>query len=87
MSITHAELYRLLPKALENYNYSIEHPIIDVAVNNGNLKITFNEQTVHKIASLSLPSTKVAFEFINVEQTDIDHFFDQFEFTYRRGGG
>ncbi len=87
MSISHADFYRLLPKVLETYKYSIKSPVINVNIKNGKLIIQLNEQTTHKIASLELPSTKVDFEFINVEENDIDNFFKEFEITYRRGGG
>lgn len=87
MSITHAEFYRLLPKVLEKYQHSIKSSNIKVLIHDGSLIIDLSPQSIHKIGALELPSTKVTFQFIDVEQKEIDEFFNDFELTYRRGGG
>ena len=87
MSISHADFYRILPKALHSYTYQTSPPNIIVDMPDGKLTISLATQTVHKIASLELPSTQIDFMFDNIKKEDIESFFKQFELSFRRGGG
>lgn len=87
MSISHSDFYRLLPRAVVGREFQISPPQVTVIFPGGMLTITLNEESIHQIASLKLPSTNVQFEFDNVSDEDIVTFFQQFEISFRRGGG
>ena len=87
MSISHSDFFRLLPRALESYQYNVNPPHVTVHISKGELAISLDEESVHKIASLTLPSTKVHFEFKDVDDADMEIFFEKFEMSFRRGGG
>ena len=87
MSISLKEFFRLLPFALKNHEYEINHRNIVVHLNSAVIIITVEELNERKIASLSLPVLKLAFTFANLNHEQKQSFLKQFSRAYQRGGG
>ncbi len=87
MGITHDDFFRLLAKALAQYPYQISMPDIYVELPAGTLTICLGDESVRKIAALSLPMTQIAFTFEGVTDQTIELFFKRFDLSYHRGGG
>ncbi len=87
MTITHAEFFRLLPKALVKRHYEVNGSEIKVMFNQGWLEISLNPETIRSIGALKLPITKVNYEFFECRDFDIEQFMTGFDLVYQKGGG
>ncbi len=87
MSISHAEFYRLLPRALGGQPFSRTGHRVEVQLGQGRLMIQLSEQAVRQIASLKLPQTRIEFQFAGVDEVVKTDFLSRFELAYQRGGG
>lgn len=87
MSITHADLFRLLPAAVEHRPYTVAGQTILIATEDGEVEIKFSDEQQRRIASLSLPVTHLRFRFSNVTPASANRFMAQFDRSFQRGGG
>ena len=87
MAITHAEFFRLLPAALRSLVYKTSGNIIHISEGVKTITIELGEESSRKIASLSLPVTKLSIRFTGYSDLDTDAFLRQFERAYQKGGG
>ena len=87
MAITHKEFFRLLPAAIKKLNYEITGNIIDIIDGTKTISIELENETRRKIASLSLPMTKLSIRFRGYSDQDTDAFLREFERAYQKGGG
>lgn len=87
MTITHDDFFRLLPRALKNRPFDMSEQGVLVTLNNGRLKITLAPQTDRTIGALTLPVTRIAFEFENCTDAERRQFFEGFDLVYQKGGG
>lgn len=87
MTITHDDFFRLLPRALKNRPFETNGENILVTLENGSLKITLAPQTGRTIGALTLPITRIAFEFENCSAEERRQFFEGFDLAYQKGGG
>ena len=87
MTITHKEFLRLLPKALNGLSYQQDENQILVKDGDGLIRITLSEESIRKIASLSLPTTFVHIELTGYSESGAKRFMSRFDLAYQKGGG
>lgn len=87
MTITHDDFFRLLPRALKNRPFETSGQGVLVRLDNGRLKIALAPQTGRTIGALTLPITRIAFEFENCSAEERRQFFEGFDLAYQKGGG
>ncbi|OGT82748.1 MAG: hypothetical protein A3G42_04595 [Gammaproteobacteria bacterium RIFCSPLOWO2_12_FULL_47_76] len=87
MTITHADFFRLLPKALADYQCKISDHTIEVKLTSGHIKIQLMPETTRRIGTLELPVTNMTFHFENTVQDEMQDFFSKFNMAYQKGGG
>lgn len=87
MAVTHADFYRILPRALQGYTYTVANNEVVANVADGQVVIRLGEERVRRIALVAIPYCEVHFDYQNLEDTDYLIFREQFELYYRRGGG
>ena len=87
MTITHKEFLRLLPKALNGLSYQQDENQILVKDGDGLIRITLSEESIRKIASLSLPTTFVHIELTGYRESGAEKFMSRFDLAYQKGGG
>ena len=87
MSISEADFFRILPRALAPNVYSITQNVISVVLKHGSADITLSPQPDLKFAMLVLPLLAVDIQFKGVSETDQAIFITQFDKSYQRGGG
>jgi len=87
MSISEADFFRILPRALAPNVYSITQNVISVVLKHGSTEITLSAQPDLKFAMLVLPILAVDIRFKGVSETDQAIFITQFDKSYQRGGG
>lgn len=87
MTITHDDFFRLLPKALAEYQFRISGNLIQVQLQSGSVDIQLTPETTRKIGNLELPVTHLDFHFENIAQDQMQVFFERFNRSYQKGGG
>jgi len=87
MGITHAELFRLLPRLLQGQVWDGETGLIHVANGSRQLYIRYQPEGERRIASLRLPVTQMTFDFDGYGNDEAAAFMQHFDKTYQRGGG
>src|SRR5690554_4496453 len=87
MTITHDDFFRVLPKALKNWNYKVLKSEITVSLGTGKLHITLSPQTCKRIGSLTLPVIQVKFVFHDCPDIARNNFFNDFDLAFQKGGG
>jgi len=87
MTITHADFFRILPKALKNNQYEVSLNGVTIAETEKRLEIKLSPESSRSIGALKLPVTNLEFRFegYTAEQTDI--FMRQFDRSFHKGGG
>ena len=87
MTITHADFFRLLPRALASYKFKISDQSIQVTMETGIVNIQLGQETTRTIGALELPVTHMKFYFKNTTDKETRQFFDKFDPAYQKGGG
>jgi len=87
MSISEADFFRILPRAIAPDVYSITQNVISIVLEHGSVEITLSPQPDLKFAMLVLPVLAVDIRFNGVSETDQAIFITQFDKSYQRGGG
>lgn len=87
MSITHADLFRLLPLAVGNRPYTLDRDRIEVDMGEGTVEIGFSGEQQRRIASLVLPVTHLHFRFRGMKPETASRFMARFDRSFQRGGG
>ena len=87
MTITHEDFFRLLPKALADYQFKISGQSVRVKMQSGSVNIQLMPESTRKIGNLELPVTHISFHFENIAQDQMQKFFDTFDRSYQKGGG
>lgn len=87
MGLDHRDFFRLLPRAMGSYPYSVDGSKVQVEVASGSLLIHIGPEQVRRIALLALPYCEVSFTFQNVSPADQQAFKAHFDLHYQRGGG
>ena len=87
MSISEADFFRILPRAIAPDVYSITQNVISIVLEHGSVEITLSPQPDLKFAMLVLPVLAVDIRFKGVSETDQAIFITRFDKSYQRGGG
>jgi len=90
MAITHKEFYRLINKTIRNVaelKVNVDTSTVHFPYADGEVLIKLGNQSSRKIGSLSLPKTRINFEFHNLTRTETTRYVQKFDLTFRRGGG
>lgn len=87
MGITHADFLRLLPRALRHEHYHLDGHTITVTEPGRRIHIQLSPQGERVIASIRLPVTQVTLTFEGFSPGQQSAFLQQFDNSYRRGGG
>ena len=87
MTITHADFFRLLPKALRNRNFTVSGERIVIDDPAGMVEISLSPEKIKQIAALSLPVTVIEFVFRGFLPDQVESFMTSFDLSYQKGGG
>jgi hypothetical protein len=87
MGLTHADFWRLLPRAMGENPYSIQGNTVRAAIEQGTLEIVIGPAQERRIALLRLPYAEVSFTFLGVTEQQQQAFKAQFDLHFQRGGG
>ncbi len=87
MGMTHADLFRLLPRLLPDRDWLQAGACIHVPDGDRQLYIRYQPEAERCIASLRLPVTHISFVFEGYSSGQAEAFMQHFDKTYRRGGG
>ena len=87
MGLTHADFWRLLPRAMGDHPYTIDGNAVRATVDGGQLDITLGPPEERRIALLRLPYSVVSFTFTGVEEVRQLAFKAHFDLHFQRGGG
>lgn len=87
MGLTHADFWRLLPRAMGEHPYTVEGDRVVADVHDGRLEIRLGPTQQRRIALLSLPYSVVCFTFDGVSDAQQQAFKSHFDLHFQRGGG
>lgn len=87
MGYSHADFYRLLPRAMGETPFEINGLDVNCKLPSGTLKISLAEERERKLALVILPCTTVTFEFVNVSDEDRESFTRYFDLRFMKGLG
>ncbi len=87
MGLTHADFYRLLPKAMGEHAYQLTGRTVLASLFDGTLKIELGEQQIRRIALLAIPFAEVSFAYRGITTAQEKTFKAHFDLYFRRGGG
>lgn len=87
MGLTHADFWRLLPRAMGDHPYTIDGSVVRATVDGGQLEIVLGQPEERRIALLRLPYAVVTFTFTGLEEVQQQAFKAHFDLHFQRGGG
>ena len=87
MTITRDDFFRILPKALDEFQFEINGNKVICHIDNGHVEIDLTVGENRKIGALELPVMHVKFVLNNISDEMRAKFFSKFDFSYHKGGG
>ena len=87
MGISHGEFFRTLPAALGDWPFQVERTRVTVGEGGRGGIIELGPQRERRIASLSLPATRVSFRFSGLSEDEVGRLMQRFDLYFQRGGG
>ena len=87
MGISHAEFFRLLPKALDSDGYTVAGTDISFPGDGRSVHISLGPEGERRIALLHIPTTDVTITFDGYDASEVEAFLLHFDHSYQRGGG
>ena len=87
MGYTHADFFRLLPRAMGSNPYEINGLEVNCTLPSGTLKITVGEERERRLVLVVMPCTNVTFEYNNVSDEDRESFSKYFDLRFMKGLG
>lgn len=87
MGLTHADFWRLLPRAMGEHPYTVSGNAVQATVAGGQLEITLGPAEERRIALLRLPYSVVSFTFTGLDELQQQAFKAHFDLHFQRGGG
>lgn len=87
MGLTIPDFLRTLSAAVSPSTYRIEGDLVEIHHPRGTVSIRLQPQPERHLASLSLPVTRVSFDFGELDNAQRCRFMDRFERYFHRGGG
>lgn len=87
MGLGHDELFRTLPRAIENRDWSLVGDRIVIRDHDRLIQIRLSPETRRNVGVLQLPVTHLEIYFEGFTDLAIDVFMQRFDLSFRRGGG
>lgn len=87
MGIDAADIWRLLPMALGSADFRREGNRVGLAMAGGRLQLDIEPAAPRRIASMTIPVTRVSLQFQGVAPEVARAFLLRFERSYQAGGG
>jgi hypothetical protein len=87
MGLTHADFWRLLPRAMGDHPYEVQGARVRATLGGGTLEIHIGPPDERRIALLRIPFSVVSFRFNNVQEEQRLAFKAHFDLHFQRGGG
>ncbi len=87
MGYTHADFFRLLPRAMGDTPYEINGLVITCSLPTGSLIISLGEERERRLVLVVIPCTTITFEYVNVSEEEREKFDKYFELRFMKGLG
>lgn len=87
MGVSHADFFRLLPRAMGDTPFKVQGMKVKGEVSGGTVTIEIGEQQVRRIALMAIPYAEVSFSFAGVSEDERTEFMRYFDLRFQRGGG
>ncbi len=87
MTITHADFFRILPKALGNGHYIRHGNTVTFDQPDYQINIYLSDERRRNIAGLELPVTDIEIHIEGCELETAERVLKRFELSYQKGGG
>jgi len=87
MGVTHADFFRLLPRAMGDTPYQLDDRTVRGELDGGTVSIHLGDAQVRRIALLRIPYAEVSFSFSGVDDAERLRFMQHFDLHFQRGGG
>lgn len=87
MGLTHADFFRLLPRAIDGRDYVRDGVRVTIREGDASVTITLGSQQVRKIALLEIPHADVTLTFDGWDEEAREAFMARFDRAFQRGGG
>lgn len=87
MGYSHADFFRLLPRAMGDTPYEVRGLEIDCQLRSGSLKISLGDECERRMGLVVIPRTKVTFQYDEVSDEDRAEFLKYFELRFMKGLG
>ena len=87
MGINHADFFRILPRALDSTDYTVDGRNIVFEQGGRRFEIALSEERTRRIASFALPVTSVTITLHGYGEREAEEALRRFDFYFRRGGG
>ena len=87
MTITHADFFRLLPRALGSENFSREENEMTYINGKFSMQVSISPQSKWSIGALSLPKTQVVITMNGCDDQEAQDRIQKFDQAYQKGGG
>ncbi|MBC6440030.1 MAG: hypothetical protein GDA49_06395 [Rhodospirillales bacterium] len=87
MAITVKDFFRLLPRALDGEDYTVDGHRVDVNGDGRHVVITITPSEPRRIALVVIERCEVSLTFTGHTEESRDAFLFLFDRAYRRGGG
>jgi len=85
MGYTHADFFRLLPRALGSTPFEINGREVNCVLPTGTLKISLGEERERRLVLVTIPCTTITFEYSGVTDQDREAFVKYFELRFMKG--
>jgi hypothetical protein len=87
MGLGHEELFRILPRAIEERPWSLTNDRITISDPHGVIYIKVFPETTRSLGALRLAVTVLEISFEGLTVSEIDRFMRRFDLSFRRTGG
>ena len=87
MGLGHAELFRLLPRAIGDRVWWVHRDLITITAQEQQVCIKLFPEGRRDLGALKLPVTVLEFCFHGFTPEQVDAFMGRFDLAFRRGGG
>lgn len=88
MGITHADFFRLLPRAMGDNAYEVDGRVVRAALPSGTVTITLGEERERRFTAIvAMPYTDIEFDYDGVPEEARAAFERYFDLRFMRGLG
>jgi hypothetical protein len=87
IGLGHAELFRLLPRAIGDRTWRVHRDLITITGQEQHVYIKLFPESRRDLGTLKLPVTMLEFSFHGFTPEQVDAFIGCFDLAFRRGGG